>query len=136
MFDVSIYRLIKSLKPIDLFEIITRNTCRHYLDDIKKQIISIKGEWFINNWDRSTVLDILDLYLSDTSFSLSVKKEEAKRLETEFNSWNLFYDVYILWYGGTTYKVGFSYTQENFMILYKEWLRNKNLDILLENGIK
>jgi hypothetical protein len=133
MFDISIYKLIKSIKPIELFEIITRGACDNHLDEIKRQIISIRGEWFLNNWGHNkTELDVLDLYLSDTGFSLLTTREEAKRLEEEFKSWNIFYDVNSIWYGGNNYKVGFNYTQECFLCLYKEWLRNKNLEILIE----
>jgi len=131
MFDISIYKLIKSIKPIELFEIITKGTCDNHLEEIKRQIISIRGEWYLNNWDRDMKLDTLDLYLSDTGFSLLTTKEEAKRLEEEFKSWNIFYEVNSTWYGGNNYKVGFNYTQECFLSLYKEWLRNKNLEILI-----
>ena len=131
MFDISIYKLIKSIKPIELFEIITKGTCDNHLEEIKRQIISIRGEWYLNNWDRDMKLDTLDLYLSDTGFSLLTTKEEAKRLEEEFKSWNIFYEVYLSWYGGNNYKVGFNYGHEAFMSLYKEWLRNKNLEILI-----
>jgi len=124
--------LIKSIKPIELFEIITRGACDNHLDEIKRQIISIRGEWFLNNWGHNkTELGVLDLYLSDTGFSLLTTKEEAKRLEEEFKSWNIFYEVYLTWYGGNNYKVGFNYTQECFLSLYKEWLRNKNLEKLI-----
>ena len=132
MFDISIYKLIKSIKPIELFEIITKGTCDNHLEEIKRQIISIRGEWYLNNWDRAMKLDTLDLYLSDTGFSLLTTKEEAKRLEEEFKSWNIFYEVNSRWYGGNNYKVGFNYTQECFLSLYKECLRNKNLEILIE----
>jgi len=131
MFDISIYKLIKSIKPIELLEIITKGTCDNHLEEIKRQIISIRGEWYLNNWDRDMKLDTLDLYLSDTGFSLLTTKEEAKRLEEEFKSWNIFYDVNSIWYGGNNYKVGFNYTQECFLSLYKEWLRNKNLEKLI-----
>ena len=124
--------LIKSIKPIELFEIITRGACDNHLDEIKRQIISIRGEWFLNNWGHNkTELGVLDLYLSDTGFILLTTKEEAKRLEEEFKSWNIFYEVYLTWYGGNNYKVGFNYTQECFLSLYKEWLRNKNLEKLI-----
>jgi hypothetical protein len=128
------YKLIKSLKPIELFEIITKGTCDNHLEEIKRQIISIRGEWYLNNWDRDMQLDVLDLYLSDTGFSLLTTKEEAKRLEEEFKSWNVFYDVKSKrsWLNYFNYKVGFNYGQEAFMSLYKEWLRNKNLEILIE----
>ena len=61
MFDISIYKLIKSIKPIELFEIITKGTCDNHLEEIKRQIISIRGEWYLNNWDRAMKLDTLDL---------------------------------------------------------------------------
>lgn len=132
MFDLPTYKLIKSIKPIELFEIITRGACDNHLDKIKRQIISVRGEWFLNNWSHNkTELDVLDLYLSDTGFTLLTTKEEAKRLEEEFKSWNIFYQVNSRWYGGNHYKVGFNYTHETFNSLYKEWLRNKNLEKLI-----
>jgi len=132
MFEISVYKIIRTLTPIQLFEILTRGVCDNHLEEIKRQIISIRGEWYLNNWDRDMQLDVLDLYLSDTGFSLLTTREEAKRLEEEFKSWNIFYDVNSTWYGGNNYKVGFNYGQEAFMSLYKEWLRNKNLEILIE----
>jgi hypothetical protein len=132
MFNVSIYKLIKKLTPIELFEIVTMGVCNHHLDKIKKQIVSIRGERALHEWIYETKLDVLDLYLSDNAFSLHTTREEAEKLKEEFKSWNLFHEVFSRWYGGEDhYVVGFNYTQEAFHVLYKEWLRNKNLEILL-----
>ena len=40
------YKVIKSLRPIDLYEIMTRGVCSDYTEEIKRQVISIRGEWF------------------------------------------------------------------------------------------
>ena len=127
--NLSTHRLIKSLRPIDLYEIITRGVCSDYTEEIKRQVISIRGEWYLNNWFNETKLDVLDLYLSDTGFQLFTTKKEAERLEQIFKSWGLFYEVWSKWYGGSdTYKVGFNYDYNAFNVLYVEWLRNKKLE--------
>ena len=125
------YKVIKSLRPIDLYEIITRGVCSDYTEEIKRQIISIKGEWFLNNWHDGVRLDVLDIYLSDTGFNLYTTKKEAQRLEKIFKSWGLFYEVWSKWYGGDdVYTVGFNYDYNAFNVLYTEWLRDKKLEEL------
>jgi hypothetical protein len=139
--DYKTYKLIKSLRPIDLYEIITRGTCSEYTEEIKKQIIETKGKWFLDNWGYNNTigtvqveLSTLDLYISDTGFELFTTKEDSLRLKEIFNSWNIFYNVYSKWYGGNNnYKVGFSYDYNAFNQLYKEWLRDKKLTKLLIN---
>lgn len=123
------YKLIKSLGPIDLYEIITRGACSEYIDEIKRHIISTKGEWFLNNWslNNGINLDVIGLYISDSGFTLWTTKEEAKRIELVFKSWGLFYEVWSRWYGGGVYVVGFNYDYEAFAILHTEWLRDKKL---------
>jgi hypothetical protein len=136
----STYKTIKSLKPIELYEIITRNSCEEYLPEIKKEIIGIKGEWFLNNWGYTNIglkieLDTLSLYLSDKGFELFTTKKESERLKELFTSWNIFYNVYSRWYGGAdNYIVGFNYDYNAFEQLYKEWLRDKKLTKLLINN--
>jgi hypothetical protein len=51
----------------------TRGVCSDYTEKIKRQIISMRGEWSLNNWHNETKLDVLDLYLSDTGFNLYMK---------------------------------------------------------------
>jgi hypothetical protein len=131
MSNYKTYKLIKSLRPIDLYEIITRGVCSDYTEEIKRQVISIKGEWSLNNWHNETKLDVLDLYLSDTDFDLKTTKKEAKRLEEIFKSWGLFCEVWSKWYGGDdVYTVGFNYDYTAFDVLYTEWLRDKKLQEL------
>lgn len=137
----STYKIIKSLKPLELYEILTRNSCEEYLPKIKKEIIETQGKWFLNNWGLNKTLnttqiklDTLDLYLSDTGFELFTTKKEAERLKQLFTSWNIFYNVYSKWYGGNdNYTVGFSYDDKAFNTLYKEWIRDKKLTKLLTN---
>jgi len=130
--NVSTYKLMKSLRPIDLYEIITRGVCSDYTEEIKRQIISVRGEWYLNNWWHGEIkLDVLDLYLSDTGFKLFTTRKEAERLEGIFKSWGLFYSVWSKWYGGDdVYTVGFQYDYAAFNILYTEWLRDKKLEEL------
>lgn len=130
--NVSTYKLMKSLRPIDMYEILTRGVCSDYTEEIKRQIVSIKGEWYLNNWWRDEIkLDVLDLYLSDTGFKLFTTRKEAERLEGIFKSWGLFYSVWSKWYGGDdVYTVGFQYDYAAFNVLYTEWLRDKKLEEL------
>ena len=129
--NVSTYKLMKSLRPIDLYEIMTRGVCSDYTEEIKRQVISIRGEWFLNNWHDEIKLDVLDLYLSDTGFKLFTTRKEAERLEGIFRSWGLFYSVWSKWYGGDdVYTVGFNYDYAAFNVLYTEWLRDKKLEEL------
>jgi hypothetical protein len=128
--NVGTYKLMKSLRPIDMYEILTRGVCSDYTEEIKRQIVSVKGEWYLNNWWRDEIkLDVLDLYLSDTGFKLFTTKKEAERLEEIFKSWGLFRNVWSKWYGGyDVYTVGFQYDCEAFNVLYTEWLRDKKLN--------
>ena len=129
--NVSTYKLMKSLRPIDLYEILTRGFCSDYTEEIKRQVISIRGEWYLNNWNNKIELDVLDLYLSDTGFKLFTTRKEAERLEGIFKSWGLFYSVWSKWYGGDdVYTVGFQYDYAAFNVLYTEWLRDKKLEEL------
>lgn len=130
---MSSFQLIRKNKinPMELFDIVTRGLCDHHLPEITKQIIELKGEWSIKNWSKDFKLDILKIYLSETSFQIYTTKEEAERLEKEFRSWDIFYSVGSDWYGGSTYTVGFNYDYKAFNTLYTEWLRDKNLSELL-----
>lgn len=131
MFNKSTYKIIRILKPLELFEIMTRGICVDYVDKIRDEIISLRGEWALNNPIKDVNLDLLSLYLSDSGLCLYTTKEEAERLAAEFKSWNLFFDVYVTWYGGSTYKVGFNYSYDAFEALYLEWSRGKKLKQIL-----
>lgn len=113
-------QIIRKLKPMELFDILTRGLCDHHLPEITSQIIKLKGEFYLNNWNKDFKLDILKMYLSDMGFQLYTTKEEAEDLEKEFISWNVFYQVCSRWYGGSTYIVGFQYDDKAFQILYQE----------------
>ena len=128
---MSSWRIIRKLKPMELFDIVTRGLCDHHLPEITRQIIELRGEWSLDNWDKNYKLDILMMYLSDTGFQLYTTKEEAEALEKEFKSWNIFYNVWSRWYGGSSYIVGFLYDDEAFMTLYNGWLRDKKLKELI-----
>jgi hypothetical protein len=128
---MSVRRIIKKLKPTELFDIVTRGTCDVHLTEIKREITELKGEWFLNNWNNEIKIDVLKIYLSDSGFQLYTTREEAESLCQIFKSWDMFYDVWSNWYGGSTYTVGFSYDDEAFYKLHNEWLRNKKLEELV-----
>ncbi len=129
---ISTYKILKSLKPIELYDIITGGYCSEYREEFKREVISLKGEWYLNNWHNNKIeLDILCAYISDTGFTLYTTKEEAKRIEEEFKSWNLFTEVWSKWYGGKTYVVGFNYSYEAFSKLYLEYKRDKKINQLV-----
>ena len=128
---MSSWRIIRKLKPMELFDIVTRGLCDHHLPEITRQIIELRGEWSLDNWNKDFKLDILKIYLSETGFQLYTTKEEAEELEREFKSWNIFYDVWSRWYGGSTYIVGFQYDDEAFGVLHAQWLRDKKLKELI-----
>ena len=68
---MSSWRIIRKLKPMELFDIVTRGLCDHHLPEITRQIIELRGEWSLDNWDKNYKLDILMMYLSDTGFQLN-----------------------------------------------------------------
>lgn len=125
------YKIIKQLKPTQLFEILSRGVLDEYFEKFKKEVIDIKGEWYLNNWNDSMKIDILSFYISNMGFKIFTTKEEAFRIKELFINWGLFYNVYCEWYGGKHYNVGFTYSEEDFKILYTEWLRDKKLEDLL-----
>jgi hypothetical protein len=71
------YKIIKSLQPLELFDIVTRGFCDNHLPSIKKEIKELKGEWYLTNWCNNIKLDLLTFYLSDSGFCLWTSKEEA-----------------------------------------------------------
>jgi hypothetical protein len=123
------WRIIRKLKPFEVFDIVTKGYCDHHLPEIKRQVKELRGEWCLENWNNDHKIDVLMMYLSESGFQLYTSKEEALSLEKLFKSWNLFYDVWLRWYGGNdTYIVGFQWDDEAFDCLYNEWLRNKKLE--------
>jgi len=125
------YKIIKSLQPLELFDIFTRGFCDNHLPSIKKEFGSAIGEWYLTNWCNNIKIDLLTFYLSDSGFCLWTSKEEAEKLERIFKSWNIFYNVGTRWYGGSTYIIGLNWDDDGFNILYKEWLRNRKLNEIL-----
>jgi hypothetical protein len=130
------YKIIKSLKPNELFEIITIGYCPDYLEKFKNVIISEKGRWYLDNpfidwYDSKVKLDLLDFYLSDSGFTLYTSKEEAKRLEVIFKELKIYTDVWSSWYGGKTWTFGFSYSYDTFNKLHQCWVRNKKIDKII-----
>lgn len=134
-FKISIrnaHKLIRSLTPLQVFDIITRGVCDHHLPEISREIIELRGKWYLENWNKDFNLDILKIYLSDNGFKLYTTKQEAKQLEIEFKSWGVFHDINSAWYGGSdVYTVGFNYGHSDFCLLYSQWLRDKKLSELV-----
>ena len=139
---MEVRKLMKSLKPMELFDIITQGICDNYKDRIKEEIIDLNSEWHLDNWPDTKLsnrnkssytiikIDILILYLTDTHFKLYTTEEEAIRISNEFKSLDLFHNVGYKWYSQNTYTVGFNYTQEDFRVLYTKWIRNKMISNL------
>lgn len=133
-FELSTYKLIRSLTPLQVFDIITKGVCNDYLPKIIKEVTEVRGEWYLNNWNDKCVLDSLSLYISDSGFVMYTTKSEASRLESIFKSFGVLHNVYYDWYGGDdVYTVGFDYYHEDFRILYTEWSRDKKIDQIIEN---
>jgi hypothetical protein len=60
-----------------------------------------------------------------------VNKKEAIRLKDEFENWGIFDNVNYSWFNDFTYIVGFNYNHNAFYTLYKEWIRDKKIDKIL-----
>lgn len=130
-------KIIKNLKPIELFQIVTRGVCVGHEDSFKKEIVDLKGKWFLDNWGYNQFgatkieIDLLGFYLSDHSFHFYTTKEESDRLSEIFKSWGLFDDVFCQWWSCKSFVVGFRWGYNTFDILHKEWLRDKKLSSVL-----
>ena len=123
--------MIRSSRPIDVFTIITRGVCNSYLGRIEREIIEIKGERYLDNWGRDFKVNVLSLELSDSYIVLYLERGDAESFFDEFRSWGLFSNVFIEWYSGNMWRVGFTYSQESFMKLWREWKRVIILDNLV-----
>lgn len=134
------YRIIRSLKILDIFDIITRGQCLDYRQNFISEIESIKGRFYLDNkiqdifTTRPFQLDILSVYISDYGLTLYTSKVESIRLKKLFSSWNIFINVNSWWYGGDdTYCVSFTYNYESFEKLYKEWERDRRISEIIKN---
>lgn len=133
-FKLSTHKLIRSLTPLEVFDIITKGVCNDYLPKIIKEVSEVRGEWYLNNWTDKCTLDSLSLHISDGGFVLYTTKSEAKRLESIFKSFGVLHDVHFNWFSGEDgYTVGFRYYHEDFRILYTEWIRDKKISQIIEN---
>lgn len=125
-FNISTYKLIKSLSPFDVYEIITRGKYQHILEKEKPVMLSLFGD-IEKSWTHKQKIDSLQLYLSDDGFQILTDSKQAKEIYDEIKSWNIFYNTYNAFYNDTFQAVGFSYNHNAFEVLYKEWKRNKIL---------
>lgn len=130
-FNVSTYKLIKSLSPFEVYDIVTKGLCPEESQKGQEQIRKLYNHHYLTHWMEGTKTDLLDMYISDSGFQILTTKERAQRLEKEFKSWGLFYEVWSKWYGGELYQVGFNYDYNAFEILYKEYHRDRKLKELL-----
>ena len=100
-FSISTYKLIKSLPPFDVYDIVTRGVCPDLCIEAKKQIKEMYGERFLTEWlsrnYESPKMDLLSLFLSDSGITMYTNKERAEELEKEFKSWGIFYQVWSRW---------------------------------------
>ena len=90
---------------MELWDILTQGICDNHRDTIIKEIKEI-SPWLLDNWPRGQFsntkveLDLLTIFLSDSSFVLYTTKEEAIRISNEFKYSGLFYNIGYNWYGG------------------------------------
>ena len=126
-FNISTYKLIKSLSPFYVYEILTRGKFQHLLEKEKPVMLSLFGD-VEKSWIYKQKIDSLGLYLSDHGFRIFTNIEESKEIYEEIKSWNLFHNIYNLFYNDIFQAVGFNYTHDDFSLLYKEWNRNKLLE--------
>ena len=129
MTPLSTYKLIRSLSPYDVFDILTKGICPDLVTSSKDKIDYLYSQKI---WQISPKVDTLDLYLSDTGFQTFTNRSRAEELEKEFKSWNIFFEVWSRWYGGSLYRVGFNYDYKAFDKLYNDWCRDKKLVSLLD----
>jgi hypothetical protein len=114
-----------------MYDIMTRGICPEFSINAQKIVKELYGDYYLTNWMEGTRMDILGLFLSDNSLQLYTTKERSKELAMEFKSWGLFYEVWFRWYGGDTWIVGFNFDYNSFGKLYKEYMRSKKLEDLL-----
>lgn len=133
-FNVPTFKLIKTLSPFEMYDIMTRGVCPEFVEEAKRFCRSVRGEYFITHWPSDGKLDLLSMFISDSSIVIYTEKERAEELEKEFRSWGLFYNVWSRWYGGRTYTVGFNFEHSAFEKLYAEYIRSKKLENILNDN--
>lgn len=133
-FNISTYKLIKTLTPFEMYDIMTRGVCPEFAVEARRVCVKLYGEYYLTHWMKDTKFDVLGLYLSDTGFQVYTERARAEELEKEFKSWGLFYEVWSRWYGGNTWIVGFNFDHGAFEKLYSEYIRSKKLENLLNDN--
>lgn len=133
-FNVPTHKLIRTLGPFEVYDIITRGVCPEIRSEAERICLSLHGKYFLSHWMNGTKFDVLNLFLSDSGFQAYTEKDRAKELESEFKSWGLFYNVWSRWYGGNTWIVGFNFDHSAFEKLYSEYIRSKKLENLLNDN--
>lgn len=127
-----IRKIFSSLKPLELFDVVTKGYCDHHLPEIKQQIIELKGYHYLENWYKKNKIDVLEMYLSEGVFKLYTTPEEAKSLEKIFKSWNVFYIVNTEWFDEKTLKFMIMWDNFGFEKLYIEWIRDKKINQIIK----
>jgi hypothetical protein len=118
---------MKTLHPIDVFDIITRGKFPEQCESERKIIDEIYGGGI--DWESKLRLDSLNLYISDTSISLFTRVEEINDVKNEIEK--LGFKPYEQFYNDSYYNVGFAYTYDDFDLAYKEWNRNKIIEKII-----
>lgn len=136
IYDVK--KIMLSLKPIELIEILTSDICKDFYKRYLEEITEILGEYYINNWPKNEFgsktikLDILSLYLSEGFFVLYLKKEETKRIQEKFEEIKFLYtNITRESYNDLVGALYIEYTPDNFNNLYKNWIRDKKIDLFI-----
>jgi len=130
-YNIPTHKLIRSLTPFEVYDIITQGICPEFAVEAKRICISLYGEYYLTHWMKDTKFDVLNLYLSDNGFQAYTERERAEELEREFKSWGLFHQVWSRWYGGTTWVVGFNFDHNAFEKLHDIYQRDNKLENIL-----
>lgn len=129
-FNLSTHKLIKSLSPFILADIVTSGLCSDEIREAEENFIKNWGDPKFK-WSKDLRIENSYLYISDSGFSLNTSRKRAKELESKFKDYP-FIDVWSTWYGGNIYRVGILYTHENFENLYKTYNRNKLINHIIQ----
>jgi len=128
---LSARKIMGQLKPGELFEILTRGHFEDLWKKIESEILSISGQWYLENWGRNDYgspdikIDVLTLYMTDHNLLFYVTSEEAVRMKSEMESWGVFEKVSVWWFNDFVDTLSIGYSPDMFHRLYLEWKREK-----------
>jgi hypothetical protein len=124
MYSKKTYLLIKSLSPMELFQVLSNGK----IDEMEFRK-DVRSEWYLHNWEKTHnhKIETLNFHISETGFEFMTNREQADFLKEEYCK---FTDSYSVWFGGQVWRFGFTYNHKCFEKLYQEWNRNKILEEL------